>query len=181
MRIPIVNSCVPFFFACLPAVALMTGCATYHVGNKMLYPAEIRTVYVPMFESVSFRRNLGERLTEAVMKEIELKTPFKVVSDPNADSFLSGRIVEEGKDVLIGSREGDPRELQARIRVKVAWTDRQGRLLRNSPDVPLPEELIDVQGTGNIVPEVGQSTETAQQEAIEKIATQIVSLMEKPW
>jgi len=31
------------------------------------------------------------------------------------------------------------------------------------------------------VPEVGQSVETAQQEAIQRIATQIVSLMEKPW
>ena len=105
---------------------------------------EIHTVYVPMFESVSFRRNLGERLTEAVMKEIELKTPYKVVSDPNADSILSGRIVEEGKAVLIGSRVGDPRELQVNMRVMVGWTDRQGRLLRESSAVPLPSELIDV-------------------------------------
>jgi hypothetical protein len=67
------------------------------------------------------------------------------------------------------------------MHVKVAWTDRQGRLLRNSPAVPLPAELVNVQGTGNLVPEVGQSVETAQQEAIQRIATQIVSLMEKPW
>ena len=134
-----------------------------------------------MFESVSFRRNLGERLTEAVMKEIELKTPYKVVADPNADSILSGRIVEEGKHVLIGSRVGDPRELQVNIRVMVGWTDRQGRMLRESSAVPLPSELIDVQGTGNVVPEVGQSIDSAQQQAIQRVAEQIVSLMEKPW
>ena len=52
-----------------------------------------------MFESVSFRRDLGERLTEAVMKQIEEKTPYKVVSDPNADSMLSGRIAQESKRV----------------------------------------------------------------------------------
>jgi hypothetical protein len=181
MRILIGNSCVPLLFAFLPAMALITGCASYHVGNQTLYPMEIHTVYVPMFESVSFRRNLGERLTEAVMKEIELKTPFKVVSDPNADSILSGRIVGEGKEVLIGSRVGDPREIQVNMHVKVAWTDRQGRLLHESSAVPLPSELVDVQGTGNVVPEAGQSIETAQQEAIERIAVQIVSLMEKPW
>ena len=100
------------FFACLLATALAADCESYQVGNQSLYPAEIHTVYVPMFESVSFRRNLAERLTEAVMKEIESKTPLKVVSDPNADSILTGRIVEEGKDVLIGSLVGDPRELQ---------------------------------------------------------------------
>jgi hypothetical protein len=160
---------------------LLPGCASYQIGNQSLYPPEIHNVYVPMFESVSFRRNLGERLTEAVQKEIELKTPYKVVSDPNAESVLSGRIVEEGKNVLIGSRVGDPRELQVNIRVLVSWTDRQGRMLRESSAIPLPSELIDVQGTGSFAPTVGQSTASAQQEAIERLATQIVSLMEKPW
>ena len=160
---------------------LLSGCAGYQIGNQSLYPMEIHTVYVPIFESASFRPYMGERLTEAVMKEIELKTPYKVVSDPNADSTLSGRILQEGKEVLIGSRVGDPREIQVNIRVLVGWIDRQGRQLRESGAVPLPSDLINVQGTGNLVPETGQSVETAQQEAIQRVATQIVSLMEKPW
>jgi len=172
---------VNWFCVSLLAFTLLSGCASYQIGNQTLYPMEIHTVYVPMFESASFRRNLGERLTEAVMKEIELKTPYKVVSDPNADSILSGRIVQEGKQVLINSRVGDPRELQVNIRVMVGWTDRQGRMIRESAAVPLPSELIDVQGTGDVVPEVGQSIASAQQQAIQRVAEQIVSLMEKPW
>ena len=168
-------------FVCLLSIALLGGCAGYQIGNQSLYPPDIHTVYVPMFESASFRANMGERLTEAVMKEIELRTPYKVVSDPNADSTLSGRIVQEGKEVLIGSRVGDPREIQANIHVQASWIDRQGRQLRASSAVPLPSELVDVQGTGNLVPEVGQSVETAQQDAIQSVAAQIVSLMEKPW
>jgi hypothetical protein len=162
-------------------MGLLSGCASYQIGNQTLYPVEVHTVYVPMFESASFRRNLGERLTEAVQKEVELKSPYKVVADPNADSILSGRIVEEGKQVLIGSRVGDPRELQVNIRVMVSWTDRQGRMLRESSAVPLPSELIDVEGSSEIAPQVGQSIATAQQEAIVRVAEQIVSLMEKPW
>ncbi|HKD37640.1 MAG TPA: hypothetical protein VKB78_12600, partial [Pirellulales bacterium] len=38
------------------------GCAGYHVGNASLFPADIHTVFVPMFESDSFRRDLGEQL-----------------------------------------------------------------------------------------------------------------------
>ena len=72
-----------------------TGCAGLHVGQQSLYRPELRTIYVPVFESESFRPNLGERLTEAVVKEIELKTPYKVVATPNADSVLRGRIVVE--------------------------------------------------------------------------------------
>src|SRR4030042_6722660 len=90
----------------LPAV--LWGCAGYQIGNQTLYPGHIRTVYVPMFESTSFRRNLGERLTEAVMKEIELKTPYKVVGTPDADSVLTGRIVDGGKHLVGESRSGEP-------------------------------------------------------------------------
>ena len=46
-----------------------------------------------MIESDSYRRDLGERLTEAVIKEIELKTPYKVVGTPDADSILSVQLL----------------------------------------------------------------------------------------
>ena len=39
----------------------------------------------------------------------------------------------------------------------------------------------DVGGTGNVVAEVGQSVATAQQQAICRVAKQIVDMMEKPW
>ena len=61
---------------------LASGCAAYRFGAASLYPPDIQTVYVPVFESNSFRRNLSELLTEAVCKEIELKTPYKVVGTP---------------------------------------------------------------------------------------------------
>jgi hypothetical protein len=160
---------------------LLCGCAGYQIGNQTLYPLEIRTVYVPIFQSTSFRRNLGERLTEAVVKEIELKTPYKVVTDPNADSVLTGRIVGEHKSVLVPDLTGDARELQVSMKVEVSWCDRKGRMLRDTQSVPLPAEIATVEGTGDVVPEVGQSIATAQQEAICRMAQQIVGLMEKPW
>jgi hypothetical protein len=54
-------------------------------------------------------------------------------------------------------------------------------MLRDDKCIPLPEELADVSGTGDVIPELGQSITTAQQEAIGRLATQIVGLMEKPW
>jgi hypothetical protein len=159
----------------------LCGCAGYQIGNNTLFPLEIRTVYVPMFQSNSFRRNLGERLTEAVVKEVEKRTPYKVVSDPNADSVLSGRIVGEHKKVLVPDLTGDARETQVIMKVEVSWCDRKGRMLRDTQAIPLPSEIADVTGTGDVVPEVGQSITTAQQEAICRLAQQIVGLMEKPW
>ena len=74
----------------LLVLPVLCGCAGYQIGNRTLFPTHIHTVHVPTFESISFRRNLGERLTEAVVKEIEVRTPYKVVADPNADSVMTG-------------------------------------------------------------------------------------------
>lgn len=167
--------------AALLGAAVAAGCAGYQIGNASLYPTHIRTVYVPVFSSESFRPHLGERLTEAVVKRIEEVTPYKVVGSPaGADSTLSGRIVGETKQVLIPGRTGDPRELQTSLVVVVSWVDHRGQTIRQS-SVSVPPQLVDVTGVGGLVPEVGQSVSTSHQQAIAKLADQVVALMEAPW
>jgi hypothetical protein len=163
------------------ALLFLCGCAGYQVGNQSLFPQEVHTVYVPVFKSNSFRRNLGERLTEAVVKEIETTTPYKVVDEAHADTTLSGAIIQETKTVLVPDLSGDAREVQTAISVQVSWVDNKNIKLRENKCIPLPPEIADVSGTGDLVPEMGQSVATAQQEAICRIAKQIVGLMEKPW
>jgi hypothetical protein len=160
---------------------LLAGCAGYQVGDATLYPAHVRTVYVPVFESDSFRRNLGERLTEAVMKEIEAKTPYKVVGTPNADSVLTGQITGDAKRVVVENRFDDPRELDIDLRVQVHWTDRCGSVIRQMEPIPLNPEAFGVSASALLVPEVGQSVATAHQQAIQRVAEQIVGMMEAPW
>ncbi len=166
--------------ATLILAAFLSGCAGYQLGNWSLYPPDIRTVYVPMFRSGDFRRNLSEWLTEAVIKEIELKTPYKVVGTAAADSILTGRIVGQQNDLLIENRFDDPRELEVGITIEVQWVDRRGNQLRDGV-VPVPPELVNVRGSGLLAPELGHSMATAQQEAIQEIARRIVSMMEAPW
>src|SRR5215813_6612178 len=89
-------------------VVMLAGCIGYHVGTNSLYAADVATVYVPMIESDSYRRDLGERLTEAVVKEIELKTPYKVVSTPDADSILSARLLGDARHALVENQFNDP-------------------------------------------------------------------------
>jgi len=162
-------------------LALLSGCVGYQIGNQSLYPRHIETVYVPMFESASFRRNQGERLTEAVCKEIELKTDYKVVHTPDADSVLSGRIVGDTKHVVVGSRSGESRESEVGLQVDVSWVDRRGNALRDPAQIAVPPEVVGISSSASLVPEAGHSIATAQQQAIHRLAEQIVALMEAPW
>lgn len=158
------------------------GCAGYQIGERSLYRPDIQTVYVPTVRSDSFRRNLGERITEAVAKEIEKITPYKVVADPDADSILQIRLISDPKRLIVENQFDDARDLEVDFFVQVSWIDRRGDLLStNAQGVPLPAILSNVGDHVNFVPEGGQSISTAQQEVIERLATQIVGMMEAPW
>ena len=170
------------FLSMLVAVlAVSSGCASYQVGQATLFRPDIHTVHVPVFESDSLRRNLGERLTEAIIKEIESRSPYKVVGSPDADSILSGRIVTEVKRTVAENRNDDVRDIEADMTVEVRWSSRRGEMLMQRSSIPLGPLNVAVAGSEQFFPEAGQSLETAQQRVIEQLARHIVGQMEIWW
>jgi len=166
------------------AALLCGGCAGYRFGNNTLYAPNVRTVYVPVFQSDSFRTtpgiDLGQRLTEAVCKEIERRTPFKVVGSADADSVLTGRIVADTKRMVVESPTDQSRQVEMNIQVLVTWADRGGSVL-SSGAVPLPAASVYVGQAAMLVPDFGRSVVSTHQEGIVKMAQQIVGVMEEPW
>ena len=173
--------CILHFAFCNILFLTLTGCAGYQVGADSLYAPDIATVFVPMIESDSYRRDLGERLTEAIVKEIELKTPFKVVGTPDADSILSARLFDDHRKSLVESPFDDPRVFENELRAEVTWLNRRRQPIAPPQVIPVPADLVAISQTSNLIPEAGQSVATAQQQAIERLAQQIVSTMEEPW
>jgi len=120
--------------------AVMSGCgkAQQPYSSQFLYPENIETVYVEMFENDTFRRGLEYELTDAVAKRIEAETPYKIVSDRDvADSIISGKITTWGKDVLSYERQiGRPLEEQAEVVAVVNWKNlKTGQLIVNNSNV----------------------------------------------
>src|SRR5690348_3492496 len=67
-------------------------------SSKPLYDTDIHTIRVPIFQNKTFRRGLEFDLTQAVVRAIEAKTPYKVVScDCDADTELTGTIINVTK------------------------------------------------------------------------------------
>lgn len=173
-----------FFLATLLSpllLALLPGCAGYQVGHNTLFRPGIHTIQVPIFESESLRSNLGERLTEAVIKEIQNRSPYQVVQGPNADSILRGRIVRETKRVVAENRTDDARDIATEFTVEVQWIDRRGELLLQRSGIPIPQLNVGVTQDAHFIPESGQSLATAHQESIERLAREIVGQMEILW
>ncbi len=163
------------------AVAVIHGCAGYRVGNESLYRPDIRTIAVPVFQSDSFRRFFGERLTEAVIKEIELRTPYKVTQGSVADSVLFGRVREEYKFTIIENINDYPRDIELELVVEVSWRGRGGEMIMQPEIIRLPTGGVEIGQAVNFIPEAGQSLTTAQQVLLQRTAEQIVARLEVPW
>lgn len=174
---PLVPRCVALTVVCLACI----GCAGYQLGNRSLYNPNIRTVYIPVVRNETWRHELGVQLTEALQKTVELRTPYKVVGDPNADSTLTCRVTTQTKRTVTQARTDEPRALETMVTIELTWTDRMGNLLMENRFVPQGELAFYFIEGGAFVPEGGQSMATAQMRAVEALASQIVNQMESRW
>ncbi len=158
-----------------------TGCARYQFGSQSLYRSDIRTVHVPIVQNDTFRHDLGTRLTEALVRAIERRSPYNVTGDPYADSTLKCRIVAESKSVLTETNTDDPRALDAALTVRADWMSRNGEYLMQNAVANADDPTINFGIDARFVPEAGQSIDSATQDAIEQLAERIVSQMEMRW
>ena len=152
---------------------VLAGCG-YRAGD--LYDDSIGTVAVPIFENRTFYRDVEFKLTEALIKQIETRTPYKVASESAADSILTGTITRVDKRLL--SRQFDtglPQEVQVIIIASFEWKDlRTGRIMRKRSRV---------EGTGEYVPThpVNEPFEAARHGAVDVLSSEIVSALRSDW
>ena len=165
----------------LIAVLLCTGCASYHFGNQGLFSPRVRTVGVSICGNETWRRGYGERLTEALVREIENRTPYKVVEPSRADTVLDVRIISERKSVTFQNPWMDPRELTMDVVVEAQWIDRRTQELRQSQNINLETLRVQMSSTSLMIAEAGQSNATTSQKIMVRLAQQIVGMMEAAW
>jgi len=150
-----------------------TGCSGY--SSESLYPRNISSVYVEMFDNRSFWRGVEYKLTDALAKRIESQTPYKVVSScDRADSIMNGQIVSIDQSKLSTERQtGRPLEKEVLLEAVVSWKNlKTGELLMNNQTVDASVSYSEWQS---------QSFEYASALAANKLAQQIVEQMELGW
>ena len=167
--------------ASVALLAALSGCASYSFGPATLFRNDVRTVHIPVVRNDTYRHDLGVRLSEALVRAVERRSFYKVTGDPNADSTLRCRVVNESKRVLTETDSDDPRALDAFIAVRADWTSRNGELLMQNAIATSDDLTISFGKDASFVPEAGQSVDTANQAVIEALAERIVSQMENRW
>jgi len=155
-----------------------TGCGRIGLNgysNESLYPEQVSSVYVEMFDTASLRRGHEYHLTDAVAKRIEAETPYKIVSNRNrADTVLSGNINEAGEAILVREQQtGQPLEKQFEMSAVISWKNlKTGELLINGESASASASYSTFQDQG---------VEYASRLAANRLAERIVEMMQKSW
>ena len=162
-----------FFGITIASLAGFCGCAGY--SNKSLFPEDVGSVYVEMFDNKSFWRGVEYELTDALAKRIEAETPYKIISSRDrADTIISGHIVSINESWLSTERQtGRPMEKEVELRAVVNWKNlKTGELLIDSRSVSASASYSEWQEQGF---RYGSTL------AANNLAQRIVELMEKEW
>jgi hypothetical protein len=166
--------------------------------TRPMYDLSVRTVRVPIFKNQTLIRGLEFDLTEAVIREIESKTPYKVVQCAEAaDTELIGTVVSFTKAVTNLNQLGENRSAETTVSVELVWRDLRpgmaGAILSQpipgtpgEPPPPLPPvgavaPPVLVQSVADFAPELGESMATARKQNVDRVAVRVVQMMEKPW
>jgi len=144
-------------------------------SNQSLFPQDVGSVYVEMFDNKSFWRGVEYELTDALAKRIEADTPYKIISSRDrAETVISGQLVGVSESVLTSEREtGRALEKEVRLQAVVNWKNlKTGELLIDSRSVAASASFSEWQNQG---------FNYASALAANNLARKIVELMEKQW
>ena len=148
--------------------------AGYAMRNR--YPKEYRTVAVTVFKNETFDRPLNGELTEAIIKEVQAMTPYRISSDARADTVLRGTVRRRDLRELSKSRgTGLSEEMLYEVTIDWEWVDqRTGKVIvaRN-----------DFKGSALFVPSRPSSepTEIGRIAVVQNLATDIVANLQGNW
>ncbi len=163
--------------AALSYVALgVPGCGrSTGYSNASLFPDDVQSIYLEMFDNRSFRRGTEFTFSNALAKRIEMETPYKIVSNrDHADSVMGGQLVAISESILTLERElGKALEKEVVLTAVVNWKSlKTGRLMINNQAVTAAASYSEFQG---------QDFTYASAVAANKLAQEVVQLMENPW
>ena len=163
----------------LTALSLSVGCASdpsQGYAFASTFDESIHSVAVPIFKNETHSRGLEVQLTESLLKEIKVRTPWHTAPTDRADTTLVGVITATGLLSLSDDPQtGLVQEQAVRITVRFEWRDNR------SGDIILARDNYTASAVFYPSRNVGDRIELGQRVAIEKLAQDIISQMRSSW
>jgi hypothetical protein len=140
------------------------------------YNTDVKTVAIPVVQNDTFDREVGYLLTNALIREVETRTPWRVTSETVADTLLNVTITEVKLRALSQSRL-TKLDQEVAVQMTVDW---DWERMDDSSTITGWEGM----GTaGMFFPSnpLGEPIELGRLESVELMARAIVDRMAESW
>ena len=158
---------------------VLANCAsdpTVGYSSSSLYATQFRSVAVPIFQNNTIAREMEFKLTDALIKEIESRTPYYVLGEQYADTLLTGTIRSVNLRTTSQSRTtGLDNEVMITVTIDFEWLNLQsggrivGRKNFSSSSLFVPSQPS------------GEPIELGQFAVVQQLSQDIVDQMQSSW
>ncbi len=131
----------------LPGVALLvfvfSSCGYHTAGHVTTIPTNVQTIAIPAFVNQTQTYKIEQTLTAAVVREMVSRTHYRIVnsSTDSADATLNGTVLSTNTAPLTyDSQTGRAASVLVTVSMKVALTDKQGKVLYQNPSYVFREQ-----------------------------------------
>ena len=117
-------------------ILISTGCGYHRAGNAVELPQNIHSIAIPGFVSHSQTFRVEQLLTDAVVREFNARTQYRVIHEASgdADAVLKATVLSASANPLVyDSTSGRAVSALVTVSVQVTLTDRQGKVLFENP------------------------------------------------
>lgn len=125
-----------------------TGCGYHTAGSATRIPANVRTLAVPVFATHAQAYHTEMALTQAVIRELNTRTRYRVLTNPDsdADATLRGTVLTQTSVPLTyDSTTGETSSYLVTITVKVVLAARDGHVLYQNDALSYREQYQSTQ------------------------------------
>jgi len=97
---------------------------TVGYSSSSLYPKQYQSIAIPIFQNSTMTRDVEFMLTDAIIKEIQVRSPYRVVDKHVAETLLTGTITSMKLSTLSRSRTtGLDNEVLFKVVIDFEWYD----------------------------------------------------------
>jgi len=123
--------------------AVATGCGYHTAGHAGTLPQDVHIIAIPSFVNQTQTYRIEQTLTGAVVREMITRTHYHVVNEisDSADATLRGTVLATNSAPLTyDSQTGRAASVMVTVSLKVALTDRHGKVLYQNPSYVFHEQ-----------------------------------------
>jgi hypothetical protein len=140
----------------LASLVAVSGCGYHTAGSATHIPGGVQTIAVPIFATHTQAFHTELVLTQAVVRELNTRTRYRVVTQEvaDADATLSGTVLTQtAVPLTYDSTTGQTSSYLLTITAKVVLTARDGRVLYRNDALSYREQYQSTQDLSGFIRE----------------------------